>query len=371
LAANERQRLSFGYQYNAQEAILNLADTNAVELVGHVYLRDTTRSAQHTFYAEYGYQANDRLDLVLGLRGTLFPARGISYTEPRLNFNWYPWGKQQEGSWRVKGGIGRYWQFVFQILNFNDLGIGEPLWALASKDIPAQELWQYTLGIGKEKNDALLDVELYYKRNRNLTTANLLLEGSLGNNFFDGESKAAGLDVLWRKRWHKYSLWLSYSLSKVEFRFPELNLGLPYPARHDIRSRINCVNTYTLGKWEFSANLHLRSGIPYSPTPSIVEVACLTCQDGIERRLYFERLNTKRLRDFSRLDLSITWKWQKRRNHGKLGIAFYNFTNRKNILDKDYLLQSPPGGQQQPYSVQELSRYSARATPSFFVISQW
>ncbi len=367
---NERQRLSFGYQYNAQEAVLAYSDTNAVELTSHILWNDTVRSAQHTFYAEFGYQATDRLNISLGLRGTLFPARGLNYTEPRISFNWYPWGKQQAGSWQVKGGVGRYWQFVFQMLDFNELGIGEPLWALASENTPAQELWQYTLGIGKETSNTLLDLEVYWKRNRNLTTANLLLESSFGTNFFDGESKAAGLDVLWRKRWAKYSLWLSYSLSKVELRFPELNLGLPYPARHDIRSRINFVNTYTLRKWEFSANLHLRSGIPYSPTPSIFETPCASCPDGIERRLYFERLNTNRLEGLARLDLSVTWKWQKRRNNGKLGIAIYNFTNRQNILDKDYLLQSPPDDQS-PYTVKELSRIAARSTPSFFVISQW
>ncbi len=370
--ASERHRMSFGYQFNTQEAGVTYRDTNTVELTGNLYWQDTVRSAQHTLYAEFDYQPTDRFDFLLGVRATHFPARGLYYSEPRASFNWFPFGKKPSGSFRVKGGVGRYWQFVFQILDFGDLGVGEPLWGLADDYIPAQALWQQTIGFSKETKTSLIDVEVYRKRNRNLTTANLLLEGSLGTDFFDGQSTATGIDFLLRKRWHNYSLWLAYSLGKVEMRFPELNKGLSYPARHDIRNRINWVNTYSLKKWEFAANLHLRSGIPYSSTPSIIELPCTTCSDGIDYKLYFERLNTNRLEGIARLDLSATWKWEKRRNHGKLGLAIYNATNRRNLLDKDYLIQSPPDDRpDDPHMVRELFRYAAGITPSFFVISQW
>jgi outer membrane receptor protein involved in Fe transport len=270
--------------------------------------------------------------------------------------------------------MGRYWQFVFQILDsFGELGAGEPLWGLANEDIPAAELWQWTLGLGVETKTTLLDVELYRKKSHNLTSANLRFERGFDNNFyFDGESTATGFDFLLRKRWRGYSLWLAYSLGEVQLQFPELNGGLPYPARHDIRQRLNWVNTLNWKHWELAANLHIRSGTPYS-VPTIEAVPCPGCTaDTVTYKLRFDRLNTARLPNVARLDLSATWKWKKRRNHGKLGLAVYNATNRRNLLDKDYLLETPPLDQPQSnYSYRELYRLAAGATPSVFVMLEW
>lgn len=374
---SERHRVAFGYQFTAQEASLVIRDTNAVKLEGNLLTNDTVRSGLHTFYAELAYQATERLDFTLGLRENLFPARGLSYLEPRLHFNWFPYGKQPlengSGNLRVKGGLGRYWQFVFQIVDFGDLGVGEPLWAITDENIPAQELWQTTLGLSMETKTTLLDVEIYHKKNRNLTSLNLRVERGFERPWaFDGESTATGLDFLLRNRWRNYSIWLAYSLGEVRLEYPELNGGLPYPARHDVAQRLNWVNTYSWKKWEFAANLSLRSGTPYS-TPSVVQVPCPKCTaSSYTHALSFDQLNTVRLPNSARLDLSATWKWKKRRNHGKLGIAIYNFTNSQNLLDKDYLLETPALDQpQDSYNLRELYRLAAGATPSIFVMSEW
>lgn len=373
--AGERHRMSFGYQLTAQEAALTYRDTNAVEDAGNLYWQDTVRSGLHTFYAEFAYQPTDRFDFTLGVRENHFPGRGLYYSEPRASFNWFPFGKKMDSggsNFRLKGSMGRYWQFVFQIIDFGELGVGEPLWGLATEYTPAQELWQWTFGLGLENKSTLLDLEFYNKTNRNLTSANLRFESSFDNDFFDGESTATGLDFLLRKRWRRYSLWLAYSLGRVEMRFPELNGGLPYPARHDIRHRLNWVNTYSWRRWEFAANLHLRSGTPYS-VPDIVPVPCPNCTaDTVTYQLRYGRLNTVRLPNVARLDLSATWKWKKPGNNGKLGLAIYNATNRHNLLDKDFLLETPSSDlPQSGYTYRELYRRAAGATPSVFVMIEW
>ncbi len=371
---SERHRLSFGYQFKTQEAALVFRDTNAVKLEASLLTNDTVRTGLHTFFAEFGYQATEKLDLTFGLRENSFPARGLVYSEPRFSFNWFPFGKNEDfGSLRLKGGVGRYWQFVFQIIDFGDLGVGEPLWAIANADIPAQELWQTSLGMSLEDKTMLLDMEFYRKQNRNLTSQNLRLENSLERGFnFDGESTATGFDFLLRKRWHRFSTWFAYSLGKVEMRFPELNDGRPFAARHDVRHRINWVNTFSWKKWEFAANWSIRSGSPYS-TPSVVQVPCPDCTaDSLTYTLRFDKLNTNRLPGSVRLDLSATWKWKKRRNHGKLGLAIYNFSGRDIPLDKDYLLETPALDQPQTsYNLRKLNRLAAGATPSIFVMSEW
>ncbi len=371
---NDLNKLSFGYQLKAQEASLVFRDTNTVTHIGNLSTNDTVRTGLHTFYAEYAFQATEKLDFMLGIRENIFPKRGLNYAEPRLSFNWFPFGKKAEGSnFRLKGGLGRYWQFVFQIIDFGDLGVGEPLWALADENIPAQELWQTTFGLSMESKTALLDMEIYRKKNRNLTSRNLRLENSFDRGFnFDGESTAIGFDFLLRKRWHNFSTWLAYSLGEVQTQFPELNSGQPFPARHDVRHRLNWVNTFSWKKWEFAANWNLRSGTPYS-IPSVVQKPCPDCiADTLTYALAFDQLNTARLPGSIRLDLSATWKWKKRRNHGKVGLAIYNFTNRRNLLDKDYLLETPALDQPQTsYNLKELYRLAAGATPSIFVLSEW
>lgn len=371
---SDRQRLSFGYQFKTQEATLVFRDTNVVTLEANLWTNDTVRTGLHTFYAEYAWQASPKFNLTVGLRENLFPARGIYLTEPRLNFNWFPYGKKEGGSnFRLKGSLGRYYQFVFQIIDFGDLGVGEPLWALADEHIPAQELWQGTIGIGMENKTTLLDLEFYHKKSQNLTSRNLHLENGFDRGFnFDGRSTATGLDFLLRKRWEGLSTWLAYSIGKVDMRFPELNGGDPFPARHDIRQRLNWVNTFSVKKWEFAANWSLRSGSPYS-VPSVVQVPCPDCTaDSLTYALRFDRLNTARLPGSIRLDLSATWKWQKRRSHGKLGLALYNFLNNKNLLDKDYLLETPPHDQpQMAYNLKVLDRQAAAATPSLFLMVEW
>ncbi|MBI5915123.1 MAG: carboxypeptidase-like regulatory domain-containing protein [Bacteroidetes bacterium] len=373
--ASDRHRMSFGYQLAVQEAAVIYRDTNAVTLAGNLWSNDTVRSGLHTLYAEFAYQPVENLSFMLGIRENHSPARGLFYSEPRVSFAWLPFGKKPEGEGNltVKAGLGRYWQFVFQIIDFGDLGVGEPLWAIADDNIPAQELWQWTLGGSVESKTMLFDVEFYRKKNRNLTSLNLRVEQGFERPWaFDGESTATGLDVLLRKRWHQFSTWLAYSLGDVGMQFPELNDGLPYPARHDIRHRWNWVNTFSLKKWEFAANWHLRSGTPYS-VPAVVQVPCPDCTaDSLTFALTFDRLNTARLPGILRLDLSATWKWQKPGNRGKVGLAIYNFYNRRNLLDKDYLLETPPLDQPQAtYNLKELYRLAAGATPSVFVMFEW
>jgi hypothetical protein len=378
---SERHEMSFGYQLTVQEASLVLRDTNVVAQAGNLWLNDTTRSGLHTFYAEFVYRVSPRFDFTLGIRENHFPSRGIYYSEPRVNFQWRPFAKKSSegeptGSERfvVKGGFGRYWQFVFQIVDLvGDLGVGEPLWALTHDDIPAQELWQWSLGWSAKGKSWLFDAEFYLKTNRNLTSLNLEVDPGFERPWtFDGRSTAIGYDLLFRKRWRRYSLWLAWSLASVQLTYPELNNGLPYPARHDIPQRLNWVNTFSWPHWDISANLSLRSGTPYS-IPAVAQVPCDFCTaDSLTYAFQYDRLNANRLPGSPRLDLGVTYKFGKKQWKGRAGLSVYNFFNRLILLDRDFLLETPPAdAPQTEYNVQEVNRVAARATPNLFLQFEW
>jgi hypothetical protein len=372
---SDKHEMSFGYQLSAQEASLVYRDTNTIALTGNTWTNDTTRSGLHTFYAEFSYRANPRFDFTLGIRENHFPARGLYYSEPRVSFRWKPFGMRKEGAgdFTLKGSFGRHWQFVFQIIDFGDLGIGEPLWAISDDDIPAQELWQWALGASYERKSLLIDLEFYTKNYRNLTSLNLRVDRGFERPWaFDGKSTARGLDFLLRKRWQAYSLWVAYSAGEVMQSFPNFNGGLPYPARHDIRQRLNFVNMLSLKRWDFSANLQLRGGSPYSK-PSVVQMPCPACSaDSLTYALDFDRLNGERLPGSVRLDVGITYRFGKPGWKGKAGLSIYNFFNRQILLDKDFILEKPPTDQPQTwYNLRELNRLAAGATPNLYVQFEW
>ena len=366
---DEHKSWTFGYHFNAQQSSLIYRDTHVLLKENNVFSRDTSILGLHTLYSAFSQQLNPKFWYTLGLRMNLFPIRNLYFTEPRASFTWKP----LEINFSVKGSLARNWQFVFQIIDYTDLGAGEPLWALAKDSIPAQELWQWTLGASYETKSMLVDAEFYYKDGRNLTSRNLLVDRGFERPLsFEGKSVAYGVDLLFRKRLPPFSVWFAYSLGKVEQQFMELNNGLPYPARHDIRHQINFVNMLDLGKFDVSANLHFRTGTPYS-IPDVELVPCPACTvDDFTYALSFEKLNTERLPNTVRVDVSATYAFGKKNRKWKMGLSFFNLLNRTNIIDKDFILDTPdPNEPQGTFELRELNRLAAGRAPNFFLQYEW
>lgn len=367
--AGEGQTVSFGFQGNEISSQITLQDTNALTGAGNFFIADTSRTDIQTLYLEYRYDRGKKWAFSLGVRQNRFASTSFSFMEPRADFTWRPFGQK----FSVNGSLGRYWQFVFQIIDFSELGVSEPLWAVAQNADRPQELVQRTLGLRYETSSLLIDVEGYQKTSSNLTTLNLRLDpGQERPLAFDGQSEAQGVDVLVRKRWHNYSIWFGYSLGEVDQQYPDLLDNRPYPARHDIRHRLNFVHMFSFSKWEVSANFHFRTGSPYS-IPDVVRIPCENCTaDTHTFALQFDNLNDERLPNIFRFDLSASYKFGKENSRGKVGLAIYNLFDRTNLLDKNILLENKPLDQpQDEYELNELNRVAAGITPNLFVRFEW
>lgn len=367
--AGKGQTISFGFHGSQLNSEIILQDSNSVEETANLFIADTSSADLQTLYLEYRFDRGEKWAFSLGLRQNRFASKALSFPEPRANISWRPFGPK----FSVNGSYGRYWQFVFQIVDFNELGVSEPLWAVAENADRPQELTQTTLGIRYETSSLLLDIEAYRKDSRNLTTLNLQLDpGQERPLAFDGQSTAVGLDFLLRKRWRPYSIWLAYSLGDVEQRYPDLLDNRPYPARHDVRHRINFVNMLSFRRWDFSANFHFRTGTPYS-VPEVVQVACPSCTaDTQTNELQYNELNNFRLPNIYRLDVSTSYKFGKEGSRGKIGLAIYNLLDRTNLLDRNTLLENPPLDEpQEDYELNDLTRVAGGITPNFFIRLEW
>ena len=357
---SEQGSLGFGYQSSVYGHEIEQLDFDHVLGTVDRIFTDTSTALLHTVYGEARLMLTDRLLVQLGFRENYYAPHRYFYSEPRFFAQWKPGGK----GWRLKASYGKYYQFLFQLRSWNSLGVGDASWLIANEFLPAQETWQGTAGVQFDNERMLFSLEVYGKHSLHLTSVNLPLKPEIDNPYtFEGTSDARGIDLLLRRRWNQYSVWLSYSLGRVDQRFPGLNYDEKFPARHDVRHNLNVVHMLATKQMDFSLNVHLNSGIPYS-VPGVYDVECAECYAGTTQGLYYDRLNTARLPAVLRLDLAANWKIEREKWRAKIGFSIYNLLNGENLLDKDFLLELPAPEEPQIGTLQVLNRRAAGLTPN-------
>jgi hypothetical protein len=131
-----------------------------------------------------------------------------------------------------------------------------------------------------------------------------------------GNGESRGWETMLKKSKGKWTGFASYTLSKTEYQFPEINNGNPYVFEYD-RPHIFNINLSTKlnEKWDFSANWTYQTGLPFTPAIGLRNTPD-PFNPEIEREtlIYGER-NSDRMRDFHRLDLGFNYhKLTKRGN---------------------------------------------------------
>ncbi|MDX1471399.1 MAG: TonB-dependent receptor, partial [Flavobacteriaceae bacterium] len=195
------------------------------------------------------------------------------------------------------------------------------VWTPSGPYVKPQLLDQYAIGYFRNlwEGDYSLEVETYYKDIQNridyIDGANLIANNSIERVILNGEARAYGLEILFRKNEGKFQGWLAYTLAKSEQRTPGrkptfdngrsnietgINLGQWYNTPYDKTHDIALFGTYELNdKWTFGSNFVFQTGRPVN-----YPVAKFEFQD-IVAPLYGLR-NQQRLPDYHRLDLSAT-----------------------------------------------------------------
>jgi hypothetical protein len=353
--------LNFGYQTSNYRHKVSYLDTSITQNKTFWKYADSSRAWLHTIYGEAQMRLTKDLLLELGYRENYYVPHQQFYSEPRFFLQWTPPKK----SFRLRASFGKYYQFLYQANEWNSLGVGDASWLIANEDLPVQETWQGALGMQWQSEKTLFSAETYLKKQSNLTSVTLVLEPDIDNPWtFDGTSTIRGLDILFRQRWKKYSLWTSYTFGSVQQYFPGLNRDQPFPARHDIRHNFNFVHMLTFGGLSMSLNYHFNTGVPFAEPDTILTVKCDDCFEGVTQKLGYQRLNTGRLPGTHRVDFSLNWRIEAPRWYAKLGFSVYNLLNRENLLDRDYFLNLPPKDQQQIGEIQRLNRRALGRTPN-------
>lgn len=242
----------------------------------------------------------------------------------------------------IKASYNRMSQYLHLLSNTNS---PTPLdvWTPSGKFIKPQLLDQVALGYFRtiNNNEYSLEIETFYKTIDNridyIDGADLIANNAIEQVILNGEARAYGLEVLFRKNEGRLKGWLAYTLSKSEQRTPGrtsvetgINNGEWYNTPFDKTHDISLTGSYELNKkWSLSTNFLFQTGQPATFPNGQYEY------NGIVIPSY-ETRNSSRLPTYHRLDVAVNFNPKpnsKKRFKGEWVFGIYNIYNRKNAAN--------------------------------------
>lgn len=214
------------------------------------------------------------------------------------------------------------------------------VWAPSDQFLKPQLLDQIAIGYFSELNDGkyTLEVESFYKKIKNrldyIDGADLIANNAIEQVVLNGNARAYGLEVLFRKNEGRLNGWASYTLSRSEQQTPGrnsaetgINNGAWYKTGWDKLHNLSITGMYKLNeKWSFSSIFTLQSGQPVTFPNGQYQYL------GISIPTYGLR-NEDRLPTYHRLDVSATLIPSKNNNRnwqGEWVFGIYNLYSRQN-----------------------------------------
>ncbi len=236
----------------------------------------------------------------------------------------------------MKGAYGKYYQVVSRVLRRNVFASNPDFWVL-SDDVSIPVLSSDHLIGGFNMNLSkfwTFDTEIYKKWVGGVLEY-IPPEGIFANTapgyspYYRGKGLSKGIEFILQRKGKSYNGWVSYAYSFSENQFEELNNNQRYPSDQDQRHEVKFINMYSYKRIEFSAVWIYGTGRPYT-APLGNFIAEDEGANPIEV-LYVSDINSFRLPDYHRLDISFNYKFSTKALEGNVGFSLFNVYNRKNV----------------------------------------
>jgi len=301
-------------------------------------------------YVNDQWEISDRIGLNLGLRLPTYRTEDASFSEiePRASIRF---GLNDNTSLKASYTVMN--QFA-HLVPSTTASLPTDIWIPSSKRTIPQHSEQMAVGLFRNfKNNAYeTSLELYTKTMKNQV---LFREGTQLYSYLDidneltyGKGWSRGAELFLKKNQGRLTGWISYTLSKTEQKFPELNAGRKFPFRFDRRHNLSVTSQYDLsGRWKLSGNFVFNTGAAY--TLPLGRVYSAQGGDLYAGLFYdYESLNNYRMRPYHRMDVSATYSLRpKRVRKSELVFSTYNIYSRTNpyyvFLDLDLNTAEPIG----------------------------
>jgi outer membrane cobalamin receptor len=238
----------------------------------------------------------------------------------------------------ITAGYTRSTQFMQTLSNATGPFPSLEVWAPAGPNIKPQISNQITLGFVQNlfSSRVVFSAEVYYKWYRNKIDycdhASMLYNPLIEGELRIGDGQAYGVEIMVRKPAGMLTGWIGYVWSRSYLNIPEVNNGKEYPTSYDSPHNIYLNLSYNTRKhWSFAATWIFLTGTPFT-TP-----IGFYYNNGYSVPLYGDR-NNGRLPDYHRLDLSVTYQFNRPGNrfHHSLMFTLYNAYGRMNPFSVNF-----------------------------------
>lgn len=316
-----------GYQFN-EVGVTNfehVTNPNYTSLVKEII-------RTHALFGEIEWYSSSRDTYIrLGSRVSYFGKLSEFLIEPRvtLNYKFLDYFRL-EAIGELKS------QSITQIIDLQQdfFGIEKRRWQLANgKDVPLIKSEQTSLGLSYNQNNLLISVEGYYKGVHHITARSQGFQNQFQFINDIGHYTVKGVDFLIHKRFSDFSTWLSYTYSKNDYNFNEINNSNAFPNSIDLRHAANASLTYNRNNFKIGIGLNWHSGRPFT--------APLDMQDNTITTIAYNAPNSSRLSDYFRTDMSAIYKFQASKGiQAEIGASIWNIFNQTNIINRYYTLNT-------------------------------
>ncbi len=314
-------------------------------------------------YLSTNWKPNPLWDIELGIRGSYYKSNyNDTKIAPRFSVKY-----RLSETMNAKFNTGVFYQYVnrFERQFFN------AIWAVSDKNTPISNSVHFIGGIQKVFGNSIeLDAEVFYKTYKDISQNNFYVANDIkatgfsdgrvlftdpSGAFLTGDGKSLGFEIGLRKNTGSVTGSINYTYSKTEYKFNRLNNGNDFSPRHDRNHSINAdlttditdvLNSINFGLFDHfdkdeSVTLNLysifSSGQPITvPTSSYYVNFSPDWQDYQSLALYPGEINSFRLPNYFRLDLSLAYTNKHENFDIQFFIKVYNATNRKNIWFVSY-----------------------------------
>ena len=205
----------------------------------------------------------------------------------------------------LKASYARSYQYL-HLLSNSSSGSPTDAWMPSSNNIKPEIADQVGVGYFKnlKKNTYEFSIETYYKVLDNAidyrTGAEVTLNATVEGELLFGEGRAYGLEFYLKKKKGRFTGWISYTLSRSEGSFKDIDKGNWFPTKQDRTHDISLV-----GIWSISERVKLSSTFVYYTGNAVTFPTGKYVIDNQTINLYSER-NGSRMPNYHRMDIGLT-----------------------------------------------------------------
>lgn len=314
---------------------------------------DIFLNEEFALYIEDEIQFSNKLSANIGLRESGFKYRNYYKfnTEPRIMTTYLLNDKMA-----IKASYGRMFQYAHYLNSFISIGLPTDLWMPSTETLRPEKSDQFSLGFYfNNKKSWKFNIEGFYKYQQdilsytpNSTGLARFFAGTSSTDFtwedrtMEGLAKIFGTELQAEYSSTFMRSILAYTLSFNQNKYDEIDYKEWYWSSNDRRHNFSVLNFIHFNKkWGMNINWLFTTGTPFSlPESSYTiidhEPGNFNESGGWGANQYYaydyKGINNYRMSSYHRLDMSVTYKYQKNSKVLELQFGAMNVYNRRNSM---------------------------------------